>query len=146
MAVKLNKGSVAYQLPVTPMVDLVFNLLLFFVVATRFAEPERQMPVLLPEAAAAEQRPLTAKTQEVVITINEKGQYYIGNTEYTRQQLFVDLDARRQASAGHISVSIRADKRCQWQDVVAAMDLCRKAKIRKYDVDVKTRDARKAAG
>ena len=146
MAVKLKKGAVAYQLPVTPMVDLVFNLLLFFVVATKFAEPERQMPVILPEASAAEERPVTAKTQEIVITINEKGQYYIGSTEYTRQQLFPKLDRERQASAGNISVSIRADKHCQWEDVVAAMDLCRKAKIRKYDVDVKMRDARKGAG
>jgi biopolymer transport protein ExbD len=143
MAVKLKKGTVTQQLPVTPMVDLVFNLLLFFVVATKFAEPERQMPVLLPETSAAEERPVTEKTKELVITINQQGQYYVGDVKFTRDQLYPYLRTEWLQHSRHVSASIRADKHCQWAAVVAAMDMCKKAEIRKYVVE--TLDAPKGA-
>ena len=41
MAVKIKKGSEMMQIPVVPLVDTVFNLLIFFLVATKVAEAHR---------------------------------------------------------------------------------------------------------
>ena len=41
------------SLSLTPLIDVVFLLLIFFLVATRFAEEERELDVLLPQASEA---------------------------------------------------------------------------------------------
>ena len=48
----------------TPLIDVVFQLLLFFLVATRFAAEDRELDVMLP--AASEAKPLTAQPQRIV--------------------------------------------------------------------------------
>ena len=58
MAVKLNKGVSYSNINVTPMIDYLLFLLIFFLVTTTFEETEREMSVVLPEASEA--MPLTA--------------------------------------------------------------------------------------
>ena len=53
MAVKIDKGSALDSLSLTPLIDIVFLLLIFFLVATKFAEEERELAVMLPEASEA---------------------------------------------------------------------------------------------
>ena len=53
MSLKINKGKADELFNFTPMIDVVFNLLLFFMVAARFAEEEREVPVQLPAASEA---------------------------------------------------------------------------------------------
>ena len=51
MAVRIRKSSVLQSLSLTPLIDVVFLLLVFFLVATRFAEEDRQLDVKLPTAS-----------------------------------------------------------------------------------------------
>ena len=48
MTVKIRKSTVLQSLSMTPLIDVVFLLLIFFLVATRFAEEERSMEMKLP--------------------------------------------------------------------------------------------------
>ncbi len=136
MAVKINKGTALANLSLTPLIDIVFLLLIFFLVATRFAEEERELDVLLPDASEAQ--PLTSKPRELFININEKGQYYVTGKILTIDELQPILEATWVNNPGRASVVIRADRRCRWEYVVAAMNACNKAKIRDYRVT--TRD------
>ena len=43
MAVKIKKGAALGALSITPLIDVVFLLLIFFLVATRFEEAEREL-------------------------------------------------------------------------------------------------------
>ena len=43
MAIQLNKGRANNLLDLTPMIDMVFNLLIFFMVVTQFAKEERDL-------------------------------------------------------------------------------------------------------
>ena len=61
MSVRINKGRAAALVDLTPMIDVVFQLLLFFLVASKFADEEREMKVVLPQASEA--KPLIAKPQ-----------------------------------------------------------------------------------
>jgi biopolymer transport protein ExbD len=131
MSVKINKGS-NQLFDLTPMIDCVFQLLIFFLVATRFAEEEREMDVMLPDASEAQ--PLTARPREVFINIDENGRYYVTGKLLTQEELYPVLKHAAINNPGRQSVIIRADKRCRWQFVVAAMNACQKAKIRNYRV------------
>ena len=48
MSVKLNRTSAVGSLSITPLIDVVFLLLIFFLVSSRFAEEERELDLNLP--------------------------------------------------------------------------------------------------
>jgi len=132
MAVEIKKGSALESLSLMPLIDVVFLLLIFFLVATRFAEEERELDVLLPDASEAQ--PLTSKPRELFINIDQQGQYYVTGKTLGLPELFQVLKTAWDANPGRASVVIRADKRCRWEFVVAAMNACNKANIRDYRV------------
>jgi len=132
MAVKIDKGTALSTLSLTPLIDIVFLLLIFFLVATRFAEEERELDVQLPDASEA--KPLTSKPRELFINIDERGRYYVTGKMVTLSELHPILQKAWVNNPGRASVVIRADKRVAWQYVVGAMNACNKAKIRDYRV------------
>jgi biopolymer transport protein ExbD len=132
MAVQIDTGKALSTLSLTPLIDIVFLLLIFFLVATRFAEEERELDVLLPDASEAQ--PLTSKPGELFINIDQQGRYYVTGKILTLEELDRALRTASVNNPGRVSVIIRADKRVVWNYVVAAMNACNKAKIRDYRV------------
>jgi len=132
MAVKIDKGLALSSVSLMPLLDVIFLLLIFFLVATRFAEEERELDVLLPDASEAQ--PLTSKPGELFINIDRQGRYYVTGKILTLEELDRTLRAASVNNPGRLSVIIRADKRVVWSYVVAAMNACNKAKIRDYRV------------
>jgi len=132
MAVRLKHGTSLFSLSLTPLIDVVFLLLIFFLVATKFAEEERELDVLLPDASEAQ--PLTSKPRELFINIDADGRYFVRGEILTLDELYAALKLAWVNNPGRASVIIRADKRCSWQYVVAAINLCLKANIRNYRV------------
>jgi biopolymer transport protein ExbD len=130
MAVKIDTGKALANLSLTPLIDIVFLLLIFFLVATRFAEEERELDVLLPEASEAQ--PLTSKPGELFINIDQQGDYYVTGKVLSLPELERTLKAASVNNPGRVSVVIRADRRVMWDYVVAAMNACNKAQIRDY--------------
>src|SRR5205823_2432910 len=98
-------SAVSEGIDLTPVIDVVFNLLIFFLVATRFDQEERQLPVTLPEVVQAQ--PLSM-TQEVVVNITRDGNYFVAQKEYSEADLFSLLQAIRDKNP-HQSVLIRSD-------------------------------------
>ncbi|MDX1944558.1 MAG: biopolymer transporter ExbD [Pirellulaceae bacterium] len=134
MAVQLNKGRAANLLDLTPMIDMVFNLLIFFMVVSQFAKEDQQMNVLHP--AGSEAMPLTAKPKEIFVNIDQQGRYFIGARQMTEEEVGAYL---RQAAIDNPvsqSVVIRADKRTAWDVVATAMRLCNEAGIRDYSASL----------
>lgn len=132
MPVAIKKSTALGKLNLTPMIDVVFLLLIFFLVATKFEEQERELNVVLPQASEA--MPLTAKPKELFVNVDREGRYIVNGQQLNLAAL---LDTLRQAAAsnpGRQTVIIRADKRCVWEHVVAVMNLCNKAHIRDYRV------------
>jgi biopolymer transport protein ExbD len=142
MAVRIRKGNLAMQLPVVPLIDTLINLLIFFLVATRVAEAERELDVMLPDASEAQ--PITSKPREMVINIDSQGHYFITDRPVELPELDRILYRASVNNPGRASVVIRADKRCRWEFVVAAMNSCKKAKIRDYRVT--TRESPESTG
>ena len=132
MAVRIKKGTVMQQLPVVPLVDTLLNLLIFFLVTTKFAEVDRAMEAALADADAA--KPVSAALGALYIDIDAQGRCYAGGSkEPVGPDELYRLLRTAWINNPQVSATIRADKRCRWQFVVGAMNVCRKAKVH-YDV------------
>ncbi|NOX08726.1 MAG: biopolymer transporter ExbD [Gammaproteobacteria bacterium] len=105
----------------TPLIDVVFLLLIFFMVSTTF-EKEALMHVDLPESVTA---PIESIDQPLSITINAEGQYSVNDKDLASTELSV-LSTAIAAVAGEqkdLPVLIRADARTPYQAVITAMDV-----------------------
>jgi biopolymer transport protein ExbD len=138
MALKVNKGKADELFNFTPMIDVVFNLLLFFMVASNFADAEQKIDLNLPQASEAQ--PLTKEPVEISININQNGQYFTGKRELTLAELEAFLQQSAINNPTNQRVIIRADKRVQFDHVVAATNACIKAGLLDHATSVE--DAR----
>lgn len=132
MTVKIKKGEALGSLQLTPLIDVVFLLLIFFLVASKFEEQERELDVVLPQASEA--RPLVSKPRELFVNVDRRGRYFVEGRQIGSPELLQVLERAAANNPGRQSVIIRADKRCAWEFVVAVMNLCNKAHIRDYRV------------
>jgi|TARA_B100000530_G_scaffold296373_1_gene215157 biopolymer transport protein ExbD len=134
-----NKSEDKRKLDMTPLIDCVFQLLLFFLVASHFEEQARmtnegELEAALPEAAAA--MPMTMKPQELIVNINAAGQFYIGGNLETEPALAQRLQQAQLNNPGNQSVVIRGDEAADWKYIARVMSLCNQANIRDYRVAV----------
>ncbi len=134
MAVKIKRGQALGTLSLTPLIDVVFLLLIFFLVATRFAQEDRELDVVLPSASEA--RPLIVQPRELFVNIDHQGNYFIDGKTLNGEEVEAVL---RQAVANNPvnqSVIIRADKRVQLDHAVLVMNLCNKVGILDYKLTI----------
>ncbi|NIV33173.1 MAG: biopolymer transporter ExbD, partial [Anaerolineae bacterium] len=103
----------------TPLIDVVFLLLIFFMVSTTF-DRELELNVLLPEAAGE----MSEQPREIELTIDKNGNYYIDQAQVVESNLRTLKRALEKAAEGRDDpvVIIRADAKAQHQSVIRAMD------------------------
>jgi biopolymer transport protein ExbD len=110
----------------TPIIDVVFNLLIFFLVATSFQQVERESRIALPEMASAV--PISAALREIVINIDEQGSIILLGKVTSEESLRETL-TRAIAANPNQKVSVRADRATRYEAVARALDLCKAAGI-----------------
>ena len=132
MAIQLQKSAVIGSLSLTPLIDVVFLLLIFFLVATRFEQEERDMDVRLPQASEAV--PTIASRQDLFITLSSEGQIFLRGKQVNLAGLEQALQNAYRRNPGRQRVVIRADANSRTLHLVAAMNACNKANIRNYSV------------
>ncbi len=128
MAVKIKKGDALAFLNLTPLIDMVFLLLIFFLVATRFEEEDRELAISLPSATEA--KPLVVQPRELELNIDQQGNYFLEGQPMPAGELEETLASQAVNNPVHQSVRIRADRRCPWDYVATAINLCHVAGIR----------------
>lgn len=111
------------DLNLTPLIDVVFLLLIFFMVSTTF-ERDTEISLELPEASG---EPL--KTEQVVIeiSIDAQGHYYVNQQELINTQIDTIKRAIQQARGDveRPQVILSADRQTPHQAVITAMDAAR---------------------
>jgi len=108
------------DLNLTPLIDVVFLLLIFFMVSTTF-EKTSKLKIDLPEASAkAVQQP----EQKIVIGIDVKGRFYINDRQLVNTQIKTLKLALMKVAGDNkdIPIVLRADAKTPHQSVVNAMD------------------------
>jgi len=118
------RGNVAREevfLNLTPLIDVIFVLLLFFVVSTTFSRPA-QLRISLPEASSS--APAESHSKQLEISISASGDYSLNGKALARSDLPTLVAAMQRESDGDSSLPliISADGKSSHQSVVTAMD------------------------
>jgi biopolymer transport protein ExbD len=137
MAISIKRSSVIANLSLTPLIDVVFLLLIFFLVTSEFEEEERRLDIVLPTATSA--APMVHRPREIVIDVDAQGEIYLRGQPIEPEELERILVAAVAENAANQSVVIRADQTASFQPVVTVMDLCNRAGVSDYAVT--TREA-----
>lgn len=132
MAVQIKRSSVASTLSLTPLIDVVFLLLIFFLVTSEFEDEERRLDIVLPSATSAV--PMSSKPREVVIDVDSNGVIYMGGQSTSIEDLQSLLESAVSSNPTNQTVVIRADRGSTFQPVVSVMDACNRAGISDYSV------------
>ncbi|MGH8168572.1 MAG: ExbD/TolR family protein [Woeseiaceae bacterium] len=106
----------------TPLIDVVFLLLIFFMVSTSFVR-ESQITIRLPEAESTAM--LEAPPERIDIMITEQGVYLVNGRELINNRPETIRNALQTVSAGNtdLPLTISADANARHQHVVTAMDV-----------------------
>lgn len=116
-----------FGINVIPMIDTMMFLLVFFLMATKFADIERDVRVKPPDSRNA--RPVMAMPRELVVNVGQDGRLFVGGQ--VRQPADIDrMIAAAGAGNPDQSVVIRGDKRAVLQFAVNILDLCEKHGIK----------------
>ena len=106
------------QLNLTPMIDIVFLLIIFFMVGTRFSEIEQQYDIELPSANAVE--PMSSRPDALILNVARTGEVTISGKLVSMEELQTQLESARAAYAEQ-AVLIRGDgegtyprRCCRW--------------------------------
>ncbi|MBI1247646.1 biopolymer transporter ExbD [bacterium] len=119
------------MLDITPLIDIVFLLLIFFMVMTRFDEEDYKLDVVLPTASEAQ--PLISQPRELFINIDAEGRFFVRGEQRTIDEV-ESLLAKTAADNPESMVIIRADKDSKIEYSVQVMNACNKAKLTNYSL------------
>lgn len=121
-----------YSLDLTPLVDVIFLLLIFFMVSTAFIDFTRRLDIQLPEAKAAQ---VVEKVKSFVIEMGVDKKIHLNGILVTMESLEAKIkSAMKTAARG--SAIIKADKRLPYGNVVKVLGIVKDAKIRDIGIAV----------
>ncbi|QOR38407.1 biopolymer transporter ExbD [Billgrantia diversa] len=104
------------EVNLTPLIDVVFLLLIFFMVSTTF-ETRQALELTLPESAGG----IDLEVSPVTLVVTEQGRYRLGERELATAELGDALAAEADQARQH-GLVIEADARAVHADVVRALD------------------------
>ena len=121
-------------LNLTPMIDIVFLVIIFFMVGTQFTQIERRIGLQIPEVSR--NAALTAAPEKRVVSIFRDGQITLDRESVTLDQLSARLsEAHRQCR--DLGVLIRGDAQSSFQFVADVLNACKQAGISELGISVK---------
>ena len=115
-----------------PMVDVLFNLLIFFLLATTIAQVEREMSIALPFASSA--GPISTTLRELVINVDQKGGIFVDGRAMESQPL-ADLIREAVKVNPEQKVTVRGDRGTAYSNVVHVLDICKNSGIQQPYID-----------
>ena len=131
---RTKKDDETPAIEMAPMIDCVFLLLIFFLVATTLKKIEKELPLELPEAAAAVSKQVT--DDMTIVSIDRDGNLYMGSEPVGQGYLQRKL---REIAAGRPFHRIRidGDRDAPAWSLVRVLDLCNFEGLR--NVGIRTR-------
>lgn len=126
MILQPTHDSDSIGVDLTPVIDMVFMLLIFFLVATTFQQQEREAKIALPQAAAS--APISSAMREIVINVTRDGSMIV-NTKVIDESALASMLAGAVAQSPAQKVNVRADRDASYGMVARALDICKQSGI-----------------
>jgi biopolymer transport protein ExbD len=124
----------APALNLTSMIDVLFLLIIFFMVATKFDQQDRSIDVSVPEVSHADDDP--APPPPLTVTVQPDGGTTLNGEHVSLQELTAKL-ADAKSPAGDPAVVVRGDAKCAFQHIASVLAACREAGISDLGITVR---------
>lgn len=122
-----RKQSLPPQLMLSPMIDMIFLLLVFFIVSTMYMSEIKTIPIRLPVAQNSE----TVSKSNFAVTVKKDGALYLEDNKIEMKQLVANAAAESKRDAA-FSVIIRADGEVNYKTVIKLMDELKGAGVTRF--------------
>lgn len=136
----LKKRRFAGAIDITPLIDVVFNLLIFLLVSTTFKNQEQAFSIVLP---VGDQPSQVTRVERPTVFVNSQGKYYLYAPGQDRStpvlpgsamslaEVSQKLKAMSAAKELQSGLSIQADRATDFQQVVNVVNECKRHGIDK---------------
>ncbi len=124
------------EVNLTPLIDVVFLLLIFFMVSTTF-DRHAKLKVSLPEAST---KATQQQNDSLILSIDAKGNYFLNDRQIVNQQLdtlkqaILKIMSEKNINIKNASLVLRADANTPHQSVVRAMDAASQIGLTKLSI------------
>ena len=127
MLIRHRRESKSPEIMLSPMIDMIFLLLVFFIISTRYMSEIKTIPIRLPVA----QHSQTVSKSNFNVTIKKDGSIYLDDTQTNMEQLVANaaLESKRDSS---FSVIIRCEGNAEYRLVVTLIDKLKGAGVTRF--------------
>ncbi|MBI4395310.1 MAG: biopolymer transporter ExbD [Candidatus Omnitrophica bacterium] len=115
------------SLDMAPLIDIVFQLLIFFMLSSSFLNPA--LKLTLPKAQIHDLK----EPQQIIVSIDQTGKVFVNRSQVQMSDLKSEL-SRRLTQDSKKSVHVRGDKEMAYKYFVQVMDLARQAGAKQVNI------------
>lgn len=132
MFIKPAESDSTLAIELTPLIDMVFLLLIFFLVATTFNKNEHEMKIALPFASSA--GPISATLRELTVNVGRDGAITVAGRHMEPEDLQAIIAEAVTANPDQ-KVTVRGDRETAYANIVRVLDVCKLGGIQEPYLD-----------
>ncbi|SDG64496.1 biopolymer transport protein ExbD [Selenomonas sp. WCT3] len=125
MRIDLTPQEDRPRLMIIPMIDIIFFLLVFFMMSMLTMVVQKSMPLTLPQASSAQ----TSMVENIPVTVTADGSVYYEKEKLSLSALENRLWEKKQQ--GDVSIILRGDASVDYGKVIQVMDMIKNMGIQK---------------
>ncbi len=119
------------QLMIIPMIDIIFFLLVFFMLSTLYMTDQQTVPINLPQAASAQ----TDVVKSLQVTVAKDGKLYLGSEAMNMEQLLAHV--KEASKGGNTALVLRADGDVDYAKFISVLDELKKSGVQRISLAAK---------
>lgn len=132
MPIRSRTDDAGVAIDMTPVIDIVFMLLTFFLLATTFQRAEREMQIALPFASSA--GPISAALRELVVNVTADGRMTVAGRPVSDDELRGIVGGAVKNNPEQ-KVTVRGDRGAAYGAVVRVLDICKACGVQQPYLD-----------
>lgn len=122
MKIPTYRGTSHVSINMTPMIDVTFLLIIFFLVSSHLAKQENFIELALPKSTSGLMD--TKERSTLTIQVLETGRYRVGAQEVVLDQVRRAIQQRNSDEADLVRVRIRTDKKTPYEYIASLLRIC----------------------
>ena len=134
-----QRRPLSAQINMTPMIDVTFLLIIFFLLSSHLAQQETQTELVLPAASSGNQAAVDNRPS-LSVNVRADGSITLGSTPTSREEMSGRLQIEREKLGPDMEVRIRADRSVPYKTVEPILLACADAGIWNVTFAVVKRD------
>ncbi|MCU0717526.1 MAG: biopolymer transporter ExbD [Pirellula sp.] len=122
MRIPSYRGTSRVSINMTPMIDVTFLLIIFFLVSSHLAKQENFLKLSLPQASSGQSDDAAKST--FTIQVLGDGSYQVGNQPMALDPIRRMIAQRNQSENGLVRIRIRTDRSSRYESIAGLLRIC----------------------